>query len=66
MTSNFQRESAKIYQFPIRGRAAGPSPFTAAIQAATMSAQVAQALGGSLYHEEAVQAAQEAERNRKN
>jgi hypothetical protein len=66
MTSNFQRESAKIYQFPLRGRVAGPGPYTAAKPAAMMSAQVAQALGGSWYHEEAVQAAEEADRTRKN
>lgn len=65
MTANFQRESAKIYQFPVRGRMAGPGQFTAQ-PAAIVSAQVAQALGGSWYHEEAIQEALEAERTRKN
>lgn len=66
MTANFQRESAKIYQFPVRGRIAGAGPFTAANPAAVVSAQVAQALGGSWYHEEAIQEALEAELTRKN
>jgi hypothetical protein len=66
VTANFQRESAKIYQFPVRGRTTGLGQFSAAQPAMMMSAQVAQALGGSWYHEEAVQEALEAERTRKN
>jgi hypothetical protein len=66
VTANFQRESAKIYQFPVRGRVTGPGQFATAKPAVIMSAQVAQALGSSWYHEEAIQEALEAERARKN
>lgn len=67
MTSNFQRESAKIYQFPVRGHFAARAPFSDLKPAgALMSTQVANALSGSWYHEEAIQEAQEADRTRKN
>jgi hypothetical protein len=59
MTS-FQGESAKIYEFPRRGR------FAAAAQREEASAALAAprvACGGAWYHDEAIQ---EAERARKN
>jgi hypothetical protein len=65
MTANFERESAKIFQFPVRGRFAGPGQFTDA-KPAVVSSQVARALSGSWYHEEAIQEALEAELARKN
>jgi hypothetical protein len=66
MTASFERETAKIFQFPVRGRFAGPGQFTDAKPAALVSSQVAKALSGSWYHEEAIQEALEADRTRKN
>jgi hypothetical protein len=64
MTANFQRESAKIYQFPVRGHFVAPVPAKPA--GTLMSAQVANALSGNWYHEEAIQEAKDPERARKN
>lgn len=64
MTSNFQRESAKIYQFPVRGHFVASAQFSDLKPVgALMSAQVADSVSGNWYHDEAIQ---EAERTRKN
>jgi hypothetical protein len=56
MTTNLDRSSAKIYQFPARGRFAADGRFEDPAAAASFASRVAQAaLGSSWYHEEAVQ-----------
>ncbi len=62
MSANSNRESAKIYQFPVGGRAGrvGRSDEARAVEkfAASRVAEVAR--GGAWYHEEAVQIAERA------
>jgi Protein of unknown function (DUF2735) len=63
MTTNFDRGSATIYQFPVRGRFAESSRGDES-NAAANAPQVAKIVFGSgWYHDEAIQ---EAERARKN
>ncbi|GJD57913.1 DUF2735 domain-containing protein [Methylobacterium dankookense] len=57
MNTDFHRTSAKIYQFPVGGRA-GQTQREAAAQPAPRSC----AIGSGWYHEAAIQ--EEAERNR--
>lgn len=63
MTTNTQRESATIYQFPARGRFASAAPrdeWRTQSNPATQRAQAA--LGSAWYHEEAMR---EADPNRR-
>jgi hypothetical protein len=63
MTENTPRQSAKIYAFPVGGRA-GLAIQREGAQALPKAAQVATAVvGGSWYHDEAIQ--QDAEQARK-
>ena len=63
MTTNSDRASAQIIQFPARGRfaATGQNEEPASSAAAARVAKVA--IGGAWYHEEAIE---QAERDRKN
>lgn len=56
MTTNIERETAKIYQFPVRGRFVTPSPFADSKLASTLvpSRATAAALDSSWYHAEAI------------
>jgi hypothetical protein len=56
MTSNIERDTATIYQFPLRGRFAPLSPFADSTQASALvpSRATAAALDGSWYHAEAI------------
>jgi hypothetical protein len=63
MTSNLQRDTAKIYVFPARGRFATPDPREAFRREAASLRNAPAPCSGSWYHEEAIR---EAERNRKN
>ena len=64
MTANSDRESAKIYQFPVRGRFAASVQRDEKPTANLTSQQVVKAAAGSgWYHEAAIE---EAERTRKN
>ncbi|AWN42172.1 DUF2735 domain-containing protein [Methylobacterium durans] len=60
MTASPRRETAKIYQFPVRPRAAGWHAGTP--KAAAASYPVVETGAGAWYHEAAIQ---EAERTRK-
>ena len=62
MTENTPRQSAKIYAFPVGGRATRAIQRDS-VQALPKAAQVATAVGGSWYHDEAIQ--QDAEQARK-
>ncbi|HPG88475.1 MAG TPA: DUF2735 domain-containing protein [Hyphomicrobium sp.] len=59
MTSNAQIETAKIYQFPVGGRAALTTRAGLASQASELEIAAAPrvAVGGSWYHDAAVQEA---------
>ena len=61
MTSNHQRESARIYQFPVGGRAGLAGRYETARQAAPRYNEIA--VGGSWYHEEAIREAELARKN---
>jgi len=64
MTTQTQRESATIYQFPARGRFASAKAFDARPQSqAVISRDVQTALGGAWYHDEAIRDAQEPRKN---
>ena len=62
MTSNLHRGSAKIYDFPARGRFAASASHDQANAAAKPAARAPAVAFGSWYHEEAI----EADRARKN
>lgn len=58
MTATFQRGSAKIYEFPARGRFAPSSKEEASSAANATSLRAAKIVcGGAWYHEEAIQEA---------
>jgi hypothetical protein len=61
MTTNSDRASAQIIQFPARGRFASANQ--SAETPATISSAVRVAVGGAWYHDEAIE---EAARDRKN
>jgi hypothetical protein len=67
MSTSISRESATIYTFPPRGRYAIREQDTAVPAAGLQLPQGAKlSSGSSWYHEEAIQAAIEAEQGRKN
>ena len=56
MTTNFQRGSAKIYEFPARGRFAQSShEETSAAATATPPRAAKIVCGGAWYHEQAIE-----------
>ena len=64
MTTNSDRESAKIYQFPARGRFAVNQGVETKPTATLTSLQVVKAAGGSgWYHDAAVEEAEHAHKN---
>lgn len=54
MTTNFQRESAKIYTFPARGRFAADGHIEEAKSAVSRTTPRVTACGAAWYHEEAI------------
>jgi hypothetical protein len=69
MTTNSDRASAQIIQFPTRGRFATASQYDEKPATSTAAARVAMiATGGAWYHDEAIEdeAIEEAARDRKN
>lgn len=64
MTTNSDRASAQIIQFPARGRFASADRSDENLAMGASAARVAKvAIGGAWYHEEAIE---QAERDRKN
>ena len=64
MTTNTQRESATIYQFPARGRfASAPSRDDWRAQSNPAIQRAQAGLGGAWYHEEAIREAEESRKN---
>jgi uncharacterized protein DUF2735 len=70
MTTDFQRGSAQIYQFPVGGRRAlggqgeaGRSGESAPVPSPTSLRFADAAFGGAWYHEQAVQDAERASRS---
>jgi Protein of unknown function (DUF2735) len=64
MTTSSSPESAKIYQFPARGRFASAGREDSKSAVAMMSPRVAPAtFGGAWYHEEAIRDAEGARKN---
>jgi hypothetical protein len=64
MTTNADRASAQIIQFPARGRFASASQSDETLAMNASAARVAKvAMGGAWYHEEAIE---QAERDHKN
>ena len=61
MTANSDRESATIYQFPVRGRfAAAQSEETKAVSTLASHQAVKVAVGSGWYHDAAIQEAERA------
>jgi hypothetical protein len=61
MTANSDRESAKIYQFPVRGRfAAAQLEETKAVSTPASQPVVKVAVGSGWYHDAAIQEAERA------
>jgi hypothetical protein len=59
MTANFDRESAKIYQFPVRGRFAASQREETKPNSKLTSQQVVRvAVGSGWYHDAAIQEAE--------
>jgi hypothetical protein len=64
MTTNSDRESAKIYQFPARGRFSANQRDEAKPTATLTSQQVVKAaVGSGWYHEAAIEEAERAQKN---
>jgi hypothetical protein len=64
MTTNTDRESAKIYQFPARGRfAANQRDETKTIAALTSQQGVKAAVGSGWYHDAAIEEEEHAHKN---
>jgi hypothetical protein len=64
MTANSDRESAKIYQFPARGRfAANKSSETKGAATPTSQHVVKVAVGSGWYHDAAIQEEERAHKN---
>jgi Protein of unknown function (DUF2735) len=66
MSTSMSRASATIYTFPARGRYAIREQGTSMAATAHLPLGVKVSSGSGWYHEEAIQAAREAEQGRKN
>ena len=63
MTTNSDRESAKIYQFPARGRFANQRDETKPTATLTSQQVVKAAVGSGWYHDAAIQEAEHTHKN---